>query len=629
MSVSIVTCPSCDAMLLDDTVQCPSCQHVLRPDVYAAQGLDTQIAQSTDTVHERTCPACGEGVRYGLVRCFNCGTFMSQEAQQSFLRQVAEGGRPTNSGYSTTEMNSGNDSSDGGTGALAPQSGILDDLDDVSLADDEDFEVSPEFTMRAPSEHLKSYKVTWSDGGDSAAEESEAEEGGTYNLAGAAPDLAAEAANPAASAPPLPAEAATTPAPATDASKARPGGNGAAASDEDGGEAHSVATAGDVLLQIALDEEKQQTTRKGRGGSRRRSGKAVARSPEATLVFCPNGHKIEVKSKHQGMMGRCPKCKMPFFVPVAAAASEPSAETKSTELDMSAAVAAPLPPGAVAPTATTVGNMKWLADVSLHTVNPTKVKAKPGCLAKVFAPADVVFRLEGLAVLTLVKGGGFLGLGGKKPDAARQAVQAHLTEGKPLAEAPAAAKSEYQKETLTALKVVQPAVYAHESPFGDVPVFGEGRIAVQLPVHADAAEKQFLSFPLSRFREFVELVRAQYALSNFGENCGVPLTESHTEAVCTFSEAKLKPLADVAYYKADPAYKLEIIGRQCEGCGIFVSEDARKKEKIGGLDGKGIAKAKCPKCGKKFGGITLYALGSNAPATPATPAPAAAEAATK
>lgn len=620
-------------MLLDDTVQCPSCQHVLRPDVFAAQGLDTPIATSTDHVGERTCPACGEGVRHGLVRCFNCGTFMSQDAQQTFLRQVAEGGRPSNTSYSTPEAPSADSSDVVGTGGAAARSGqILDDLDDVSLADDEDFEVSPEFSMRAPSEHLRSYKVTWSDGGGSAAEDSEEEEGGTYNLAGATPAPAEEEVKPAAAAPPLPAEASTTPAPAAPAvaKDSRPGVTGAAASNDDDGEAHSVATAGDVLLQIALDEEKQQTTRKKPGGGKRRSGKAVARSPEATLVFCPNGHKIEVNSKHQGMMGRCPKCKMPFFVPIAPAAPEPSAETKSTELDMSAAVAAPLPPGAVAPTATIVGNMKWLADVSLHTVNPTKIKAKPGCLAKVFAPADVVFRPEGLAVLTLVKGGGFLGLGGKKPEAARSAVQTHLTEGKPLTEAPAAAKSEYPKETLTALKVVQPAVYAHESPFGDVPVFGDGRIAVQLPVHADAAEKQFLSFPLSRFREFVDLVRSQYGLSNFGENAGVPLTESHSEAVCTFSEAKLKPLADTAYYQADPAYKLEIIGRQCEGCGIFVSEDARKKEKIGGLDGKGIAKAKCPKCGKKFGGITLYALGTNAPATPAAPAaPAAAEAATK
>lgn len=627
MSVSIVTCPSCDAMLLDDTVQCPSCQHVLRPDVFAAQGLETLSSNTNDSIGERTCPACGEGVRHGLVRCFNCGTFMNQEVQQSFLRQVAGGGpAEKQGGYTTSETTSTDYSGGEGTGASTSEPGrIFDDLEDVSLADDEDFEVSPEFTMRAPSEHLKSYKVTWSDG-SSAAEESEEEQGGTYNLAGAAPAPAAEEAAPAAAAPPLPAEAATTPAPAA-AKEARPSANGAAASNADDGEDHSVATAGDVLLQIALDEEKQQSSRKSRGGGKRRSGKAVARSPEATLVFCPNGHKIEVKSKHQGMMGRCPKCKMPFFVPLAPATPEPSAETKSTELDMSTATAAPLPPGAIAPTATTVGNMKWLADVSLHTVNPTKIKAKPGCLAKVFAPADLVFRPEGLAVLTLVKGGGFMGLGAKKPDAARQAVQTHLTEGKPLSEAPAAAKSDYAKETLIALKVVQPAVYAHESPFGDVPVFGDGRIAVQLPVHADAAEKQFVSFPLSRFREFVELIRSQYGLSEFGENCGVPLTESHTEAVCTFSETKLKPLADIAFYKADPAYKLEVIGRQCEGCGIFVSEDARKKEKIGGLDGKGIAKAKCPKCTKKFGGITLYALGSNAPATPT--APAAAEAATK
>ena len=46
----------------------------------------------------------------------------------------------------------------------------------------------------------------------------------------------------------------------------------------------------------------------------------------------------------------------------------------------------------------------------------------------------------------------------------------------------------------------------------------------------------------------------------------------------------------------------------------MVSEDSRKKEKIGGKTGRGIAKAKCPKCEKKFGDISLYSLQSSSPA---------------
>src|SRR5690606_27319227 len=92
------------------------------------------------------------------------------------------------------------------------------------------------------------------------------------------------------------------------------------------------------------------------------------------------------------------------------------------------------------------------------------------------------------------------------------------------------------------------------------------------------------------------------------ETAGVPLADTTTELVCHFSESKLHALNETPYYVADSAYSLEVIGRKCAACGIIVREDARKKEKIGGLDGKGIAKAKCPKCAAKFGNLTLYAL---------------------
>jgi hypothetical protein len=61
------------------------------------------------------------------------------------------------------------------------------------------------------------------------------------------------------------------------------------------------------------------------------------------------------------------------------------------------------------------------------------------------------------------------------------------------------------------------------------------------------------------------------------------------------------------YYQPEPnEFPLELTGWRCGQCSLVVSEDARKKEKIGGLNGKGIAKAKCPKCGGKFGSHPLY-----------------------
>jgi hypothetical protein len=57
---------------------------------------------------------------------------------------------------------------------------------------------------------------------------------------------------------------------------------------------------------------------------------------------------------------------------------------------------------------------------------------------------------------------------------------------------------------------------------------------------------------------------------------------------------------------------------------LVISEDGRKKEKLGGPDGKGLAKAKCPKCKNKFGSNTLYMLATadNAASAPVSGATA-------
>ena len=62
------------------------------------------------------------------------------------------------------------------------------------------------------------------------------------------------------------------------------------------------------------------------------------------------------------------------------------------------------------------------------------------------------------------------------------------------------------------------------------------------------------------------------------------------------------------FHEADKELELELLGYKCEACGLAVSEESRKKEKLGGASGKGIAKAKCPKCEAKFGNIPLRAI---------------------
>ena len=98
-----------------------------------------------------------------------------------------------------------------------------------------------------------------------------------------------------------------------------------------------------------------------------------------------------------------------------------------------------------------------------------------------------------------------------------------------------------------------------------------------------------------------------FQIADFGAAAGIPLTDVLTEATCHYSETKLRYLTDdkLAYYTADPALPLTVIGWKCQGCGIAVSEDSRKKEKIGG---KSPGKTPCPKCKRKFGDQPLHAV---------------------
>jgi hypothetical protein len=170
-------------------------------------------------------------------------------------------------------------------------------------------------------------------------------------------------------------------------------------------------------------------------------------------------------------------------------------------------------------------------------------------------------------------------------------------------------------------RVAQPSVSHTESMFAGVPVFGEGKIAVRLPKIDESADPQFLSFWLSEFRKFAAILDEFYGIKKFGEDSGIPLEDVLTERVCHFSEEHLNYLEQIDFYQRDPGYKLKLIGRRCQGCGLVVSEESRKKEKIGGKNGKGIAKAKCPKCEKPFGDISLFAF-DDTPATKPADSPA-------
>ncbi|MCH7990492.1 MAG: hypothetical protein IID46_15230, partial [Planctomycetes bacterium] len=145
-------------------------------------------------------------------------------------------------------------------------------------------------------------------------------------------------------------------------------------------QAHSVATGGDALLKVALEEEAESQQSPSSG---RRSGTAKPRYPDGILIYCPNGHRIEVKEKFRGRTGQCPKCKTPFIVPVAEKSEEPESETQDAEQ---------------------AGNTKfshWMTDVRIHAVSPEKLKLKANSLKGDFQLFDLTFDEQELLGLAL------------------------------------------------------------------------------------------------------------------------------------------------------------------------------------------------------------------------------------
>lgn len=483
-------------------------------------------SEAAAAASERPCPECGEKVRSGMVRCFNCGAFLRKEIADKYAEMQA---KPPQIIFS--ELPEG----------AAEAVGDVDDEGD-------DFELNL---------------------------------GSTYALAGASSNAAGEA-------PP----AADAEAPA---STERPAGRTPAA--PEAGPSHSVATAGDVLLQGALSEQQEQKRRRKERGVSLRGG---ARTPGGFVIYCPYGCRIEVKDQHRGMTGACPKCRAPFIVPV----EPPDYDFREREARVAAEQSSESPSGQWTP---------WLADLHLHQVAPEKLKLKPGSLVKEFVEVDAAFSPQGLLLINLAikKSGGLFGGGSgndkKKPEA-RAAVQQHLKENKPLNEAPAADVRMFTPEELAQIRVVQPAANPLESMFAGIPVFGEHVIALQLPL-SEGRPPQCLSFQLSGFRTFAAALQ-QTAGGPTLSALGVPAEDVFVDYKCHYTDVPIRALQNVEWYQADPASGVTIAGWKCAACGLAISEDARKKENIGGKGGKAIAKAKCPKCNNKFGEQPLYTLPS-------------------
>ena len=224
-------------------------------------------------------------------------------------------------------------------------------------------------------------------------------------------------------------------------------------------------------------------------------------------------------------------------------------------------------------------------------------------------PADLALSADTLLVLELKGKGGLLGLGGEKPAALREKAREHLSGDSPRITDLPCEHLVIAAENAAELSVEYPPAYEHESTFGDVPVFGEGRVVVKLPSLGGEKEPlRFLSMTLTEYRRLHAAV-SQYGLAdNFAAGCPAPLDDEPAEHTGHYTDAVVKELPRPDLYLADPALDVEVTGYRCGSCGLVVSEDGRKKEKLGGPKGKGLAKAKCPKCKGTFGENPLYGL---------------------
>ncbi|MEQ8856224.1 hypothetical protein [Gimesia sp.] len=524
----------------------------------------TPDEQNTNS-NEIPCPLCNEMVRVGLVRCWNCGSFMREDIAEAY-RKMQENPPPMI--FSPLPEESDESAEEESRASTATMTAYSD-------RDDDDFELDQSVSVTEYEASDDDFQLA---GGVEVSEREES----TIPLA--REESVEEAQQHAAE------EEAAEKAEAEDESKQK-----AAPSEPD--EDHSVATGGDVLLDVALQEEKEEKRRRKGGRRRRRAAKIEG----GIVVYCPNGHRIRVREEYRGSAGKCPACNVMYLVPMGSPKPADEESTDSGAENEAAAGTDTFDPGTY---------RHWFQNLKLHAVDPTKLKLKPNSLEKTFTTVDVAISPERMLLLGLVKAG-LLGGGSKdKQDQARIEIAQHLREEKDDAEIPAASVQTLSADQISKLKVVFPTMYDHESIFAGVPVFGKGRIAIALPKQEDSKENQYLTFSLTEYRKFAEALQELHSVGDLGPDSGIPLTDETRQVTCHYSEEQFEALENenLEFYEADPEIELTLVGRQCQGCQLIVSEDSRKKERIGGKTGKAIAKAKCPKCSEKFGNISLWQI---------------------
>ena len=72
-------------MLFSDTFICPECHHVLDEE---RAGLVNREDLSKSRSKQILCRSCGETNQIGLVRCWNCSSFLREDIQEAYYEML-------------------------------------------------------------------------------------------------------------------------------------------------------------------------------------------------------------------------------------------------------------------------------------------------------------------------------------------------------------------------------------------------------------------------------------------------------------------------------------------------------------------------------------------------------------
>lgn len=556
MSTAIHNCPNCSSVIIADTDECPECGHVLDQSKAEKAVLhdDMKPTRLRESPKEG-CPHCGEGVPVGLLRCWKCNGFMRQEIEDRF-----------------NEM------------ATNPQPIIY-----SSIPPDQRTELLPARASRVRRQDDDG-DFTLADGVVSRRSETPQDDVRTQSPANAealansllnpdSPD-APEAKTPGRTSRRIVADAVTDEESAaseeTSETKAKPGKQQSSEESD--------------LLQIALDEQ--------RDAQQRRRDRRAERTRKTMLLPCSCGAWIRVQDSLAGMVVRCRQCRSPIQVPVIRRRANERRKTETTaEVQIT-----------------------WIDDVWFHVLTPTSVVLKPGSAEKSHTEADIALTESGISIVSLDSGAkkksllSFGGGGSSKVDT-RKNIRSQIAEKGSLTELSNCEVRTIDVASITDLRLVQPVARVQESMFAGVPIFGEGRVAVFLPLEQQDGQQLYCSFSLSGWRQFAYGLNRLFDVTLPATENGVPAEDKPRSSNCFIKQSRVEFVANLNFYQNDTSYELELTGFQCTACKAVISEEGRASKKLGGAAGKGIAKAKCPKCNARMGEDKLFRI-SRAPAPP-------------